>query len=327
MPEIGRPAINQKNPFSEVAMAPKREMPKQGKIGEEDAGESDRRQQVIEKVNGRQADPVFKKGPHNQIGKDEFLKLLSHQLQNQDPMNPMDQNKFAAELAQFSQLEQLSNLNSKFDAVIGTGATENKFYAASFLGKEVVTSGTSVELKEDGQKSEVLFNLSDNAFKTHVKIMDSKNNMVSEMWLDALPKGAQKIAWDGLQLDKAPARKGNYNIQIEAWNDKGDKLMAETKVKGTVESVFFENGETVMMVDGKKLFLRDVESFHLPDGEQKNLASKNNLGSLEQMRKSVQAGLPMNNNLPAVNAPAAKVNLGEEGIRSYQKQQNAPLGI
>ena len=49
------------------------------------------------------------------MGKDEFLKLLTVQLKNQDPMNPMEQGKMAAELAQFSQLEQLSNLNTSFD--------------------------------------------------------------------------------------------------------------------------------------------------------------------------------------------------------------------
>jgi hypothetical protein len=81
------------------------------------------------------------------------------------------------------------------------------------------------------------------------------------------------------------------------------------------------------MVDGKKLFLRDVESFHLPDGEQKNPASKKNLDSLEKLRKSVQSGLPMDNNLPVAPSSAAKLNLGDEGIKNYQKQQNAQMGM
>ena len=78
------------------------------------------------------------------MGKDEFLKLLTVQLQNQDPLKPVDQKKFAADLAQFSQLEQLANMNTKLDSMNENVPVESKFYGASFLGKIVTTSGSTI---------------------------------------------------------------------------------------------------------------------------------------------------------------------------------------
>ena len=108
MPEIGRPTTQQEMQYRQVTMGP-RSM--RGTKSEERI-----REDLINKATGyKPKDDLFKEGPHNQMGKDEFLKLLTFQLQHQDPMNPMDQGKMTGELAQFSQLEQLSNLNKKFE--------------------------------------------------------------------------------------------------------------------------------------------------------------------------------------------------------------------
>src|SRR5665647_423556 len=133
MPEIGRPSTPAEANYRNVQMAPK---------SLSGSGKSERqiREQIINKATGyKPKNELFKEGPHNEMGKDEFLKLLSFQLQHQDPMNPMDQSKFTGELAQFSQLEQLTNLNKKFDSMGQTKNLEDKFHAASFVGKKIVT--------------------------------------------------------------------------------------------------------------------------------------------------------------------------------------------
>ena len=91
---------------------------------------------------------------HNKMGKDEFLKLLTVQLNNQDPLKPVDQKKFAADLAQFSQLEQMANMNTKLESIQANKNAESKFYGASFLGKIVRTKGTTIE--HDGSGSPVM---------------------------------------------------------------------------------------------------------------------------------------------------------------------------
>src|SRR6187431_3188777 len=101
MPEMGRPISNQEMQYRQVTMGPK-------SLAGKGKSEAQMREELINKATGyKPKNEVYKEGPHNAMGKDEFMKLLTFQLQNQDPMNPMDQSKFTGELAQFSQLEQL----------------------------------------------------------------------------------------------------------------------------------------------------------------------------------------------------------------------------
>ena len=153
MPEIGRPISPQQAQYSQVTMGPK-------SLAGNKKSEAEIREAIINKATGyRPKNEIFKEGPHNQMGKDEFLKLLTTQLQHQDPMNPMDQSKMTGELAQFSQLEQLTSLNKKFDDQNKTKSMEDKFYAASFVGKKIVTTGSTINLKNSGDPGDVLFKL------------------------------------------------------------------------------------------------------------------------------------------------------------------------
>src|SRR6476660_6669842 len=141
MPEIGRPITPQQAQYSQVQMGPRT-------LAGGNKTEAEIKEALINKATGyKPKNELFKEGAHNQMGKDEFLKLLTFQLQHQDPMNPMDQSKMTGELAQFSQLEQLTALNKKFDEGNKTKSMEDKFYAASFVGKKVVTTGSTINLK------------------------------------------------------------------------------------------------------------------------------------------------------------------------------------
>jgi flagellar basal-body rod modification protein FlgD len=256
MPEIGRPVSNQELQYRQVQMAPK-------SLAGKGMSEAQQREALINKATGyKPKNELFKEGPHNQMGKDEFMKLLTFQLQNQDPMNPMDQSKFTGELAQFSQLEQLTNLNKKFDETNKTQGIQDKFYAASFVGKKVVTTGSSLDLKESGAEGDVLFKLDGHASKVLVRILDSKNNIAGEIWREGLSEGSHQVTWDGVALDGTPAVKGKYTVQVKAWTDMGEEIGARTEATGIVQSVTFDQGEPVLTVNGQKVYLRDVASFH-----------------------------------------------------------------
>ena len=262
MPEIGRPATPQQASYGQVTMGPKSLAGGKGK------SEAQIKEDLINKATGfKPKDGVFKEGPHNQMGKDEFLKLLTFQLQNQDPMAPMDQSKFTGELAQFSQLEQLSNLNKKYDDGNKTKAMQDKFYAASFVGKKVVTTGSTLNLKESGDTGNVLFKIDGDASKVMVRILDEKNNVMGEMWRDGMSRGSHEITWDGVALDGTPAVKGSYKSIVKAWDDMGNEIGTRTEATGTVQSVTFDEGEPVLSVDGQKVYLRDVVSFHTADSD------------------------------------------------------------
>jgi len=119
MPMIGKAGMESRNSYSDIAI--KRSEPNaqvvDPKIGDE-----------LNKMVGVKPEQRFvNKKDHETLGKDGFMKLLAHQLKNQDPMKPMDQKDFSSNLAQFSQLEQLTALNKKFDGMTANNDNEKRF--------------------------------------------------------------------------------------------------------------------------------------------------------------------------------------------------------
>src|SRR5690606_13977666 len=137
----------------------------------------------------------------------------------------------------------------------------DKFYAASFVGKRIVTAGTSLDLKNSGDPGEVLFKLDGPADKVMIRILDDKNNVSGEIWKERLSPGSHQVTWDGVALDGTPAVKGKYRVQVKAWDDMGNEVGTRTEATGIVESVTFEEGEPVLAVNNQKVYLRDVVSF------------------------------------------------------------------
>lgn len=310
--EMGRPISPQEMQYRQVTMGPKALGNGQGK------SEAQLRQEIIAKATGyKEKNPVFKEGPHNQMGKDEFLKLLTHQLQHQDPMNPMDGSKMTGELAQFSQLEQLANLNKKFDDMGQTRGMEDKFYAASFVGKKVVTAGSTLHLKNSGDPGDVLFKLDGDASKVMVRILDEKNNVMGEIWRDGMSRGAHQVTWDGVALDGSPAVKGNYRAQVKAWDQMGNEIGTRTEATGIVQSVTFDEGEPVLMVSGQRVYLRDVKSFHTGDATDQQMRGNAALEAAQATNSGLsEHNAPMLQSKNTVT-PAQAVNAYEESAGIY----------
>jgi flagellar basal-body rod modification protein FlgD len=271
MPEIGKP--QEANPFKNVQMNMGNRSNK--KKDKENVGEQ------LNKMAGVEGESKFvDRNSHNKMGKDGFLKLLTHQLQNQDPLKPMDQKQFAADLAQFAQLEQMTNMNSKFDNMQKAMPTENKFYGASFIGKAVQTKGTSVRVEENGKKIEVPFNLPQSAKKVLVRIYDKNNQLVGQVDRDSMGFGPQSVTWDAKGFDGYFVGKGDFRVEVRAWDETFNEFKGETKSSGLVTSVDFVGDETVLTLKGgKKVYLRDVDSFSSPEAAKNSAPGKNNAGA------------------------------------------------
>lgn len=291
MPEIGRPDFGGSNPFKKIAKAAPEEVEKAR------ANSNKRTETVGKKLNDiigyDDADQFVDRKNHNKMDKDAFLKLLSVQLQNQDPSKPMDQKQFSADLAQFSQLEQLTSMNEKLKGMGDNAPVENKFYGASFLGKKVLTTDSTLKYDGKGGAIDIPFYLPKNAENVLVRIYDSRNQMVSQFTAESMGRGSQSLRWDGHQLDGTPAVKDNYRIEVTGWDKQMDKFKGVTKAEGVVTGVAFEDGETVLTVDGdKKVFLRDAVSFSLAGNEKEsNVAHGQKLPAL---KKDVQASYNKN---------------------------------
>lgn len=332
MPQIGKPFNPSENAkrqaFRNVGIAQSQTRQENREIS---AREKER---LLNRITGYKPknDLIVDGKKHNKLGKDEFMKLLSAQLKNQDPLDPMKQDKMAAELAQFSSLEQLTNLNKKFDKFGRNDNVEDKFYGASFLGKEVVTTGSTMKHGGPGTQSDILFALPKPASKVLVRIFDSKNSMVGEIWKENVGRGNQTFTWDGYQLDKSEAISGDYRTQVMAWDEFSEPMEVKTKNTGVVESVFFENGETVLQVNGKKVFLRDVDSFHVPGTRSPDKKSEKEAlkEALKPKGPTLDQVLSRSNPAQANNAPKnfpiatdqqAKVNLKRANMnKAYQNE-------
>ena len=140
----------------------------------------------------------------------------------------------------------------------------------------------------------------------------------------------------GVQLDGAYSGKGEFTSAVFAWDNNAQPIEVKTKNTGVVESVFFENGETVLMVEGKKVFLRDVDSFHTPGALQHGTAKVQrapqvNVGAAMEAAipsQSAQAAVGANSvasNLPLASNNQAKVNLNKmknlNGMKAYKEAE------
>lgn len=328
MPTMGKPISAAENKYSNVTIAKK----SRNNVLTDDK----EKERLLNSLTGYKPknDLYADAKTKNKMGKDEFLKLLTHQLQNQDPLKPMEQKDMSAQLAQFSSLEQLTNLNTKFEKMQKNQGIEDKFFGASFLGKEIVTAGNSIEVKEDGATADVLYSLPAPAQKVLIRVFDQNNAMIGEMWKENVGRGSQNMTWDGVTLDGQPSQKGEYRVQVYAWDRNAEPLEVKSQVKGTVESVIMENGEAILMVDGRKVYLRDVQSFHMPGKSQITQAPSNLKGQQDQLAQALSnvqsapartrsAGNAATN-LPVAQGSNTKVNLNKAqqnaGIKTYGKQ-------
>lgn len=88
----------------------------------------------IDSIVSSNALPNGSQGPSSDLGKDDFLKLMLIQMRNQDPLNPMDNQAMLSQMAQFTSLEQMSNLNDSFSS---TASVQGSMHATQLLGKEI----------------------------------------------------------------------------------------------------------------------------------------------------------------------------------------------
>jgi flagellar basal-body rod modification protein FlgD len=161
----------------------------------------------------------------NELGKDAFLQMLVTQLRNQDPTNPLDSTQFAAQLAQFNTLEQLINLNERFDAmaqqqeVLGTGMTNT--LAASLTGKTVRVQTDQVAII-DGVPPKINFSIAGSAATVEVQILDANNQVIRTEKFRNLDGGDHTWNWNGRSDVGVKAPDGKYRVLVTAKNGETD---------------------------------------------------------------------------------------------------------
>ena len=186
---------------------------------------------------------------------DTFLQLLTTQLQNQDPMNPMDSNQFTQQLVEFSQVEQQINTNDNLQTLINQGSSTTGAYAVSYLGKAVTVSNGQAPLA-DGQ-AVWAYNLDTTAASTQLSVTDANGNVVYA-GAGETASGAHVFQWDGKNTNGTQLPDGTYKLTVTAKAADGSAVNTSVTSTGVVSEVDMTSGTPVLMVGPMPVNLTDV---------------------------------------------------------------------
>jgi flagellar basal-body rod modification protein FlgD len=193
---------------------------------------------------------------------DNFLKMLTTQLQYQDPMQPMDSAQFTNQLVMYSQVEQQISQTEKLSQLISLQKTNQTQTSLSFIGMDVEVEGKEFTL--DGKPVDFSYTLDEDADNAKLRILDSSGKVVQT--LKATTKsGRHELTWDGKTSEGTVAKKGEYSIDIVATVGKDkDPVSTSTSVFGRISGIETENGETKLLMGEVPVKMENVISAHKP---------------------------------------------------------------
>lgn len=196
--------------------------------------------------------------------RDQFLKLLTFQLKSQNPLKPYDNQEFAAQLAQFSQLEQLSDIRTLMEEQsrdnVLLSQTMSNAALPGLLGKNAKAFTSHLQL-EAGKEQELGVSLDFPAQAGKISILDSNGSEVKtiELRSSELRSGDNSIIWDGTDNNGDELPSGSYTFFADVVESNGNEYQAQTYTNGKIEAVRFKSDGTVLILNGMEISLADVK--------------------------------------------------------------------
>lgn len=210
-------------------------------------------------------------GSQQSVGKDDFLKLFVTKLRHQDPLNPMEDEAFIAQLAQFSSLEQLTNMNENLDASINwdvlNNQTINNSVAAQLIGNEVLAELNEVFLGSNNAPR-ISYDIPTEVASVTITVTDARGQIIRTLETDEATVGRNEIIWDGKDDHGERAPEGSYNISATAVDHDGGTVEPALSISGVVKGVVYRGGIAYLKLDGMEVALGDVREINSPDKEQ-----------------------------------------------------------
>lgn len=189
---------------------------------------------------------------------DTFLKLLTTQLQNQDPLSPADATKFTDQLVSYSQVEQQIATNTNLSSLISLSRAAAGANAVSYLGKQATTSGNTSALV-NGQAS-WNYSLPSDATNIQIKVVDASGTTVRTLTGDK-SVGKHDIVWDGKNSAGAQLQDGTYKLVVAATKADGSAMASSISGLGTITEIDMSGAEPVLFIGTRKLSLADITGF------------------------------------------------------------------
>ena len=182
------------------------------------------------------------------LGKQDFLKLLITQLRNQDPLNPLDQNQFLAQTAQFTSLENLQNISSQLAEMKALAQGQSLTQGASLLGKTATASGRDVTLTTSGATLDFT---AVTPGTIQFEILDAQNTVVRRLSTAVDTPGEYEVAWDGFDGAGQSLSPGTYHYRVVPLGG-AVAVAAQGTLAGmtpTANGVVYQLGDAIVRAD------------------------------------------------------------------------------
>lgn len=177
--------------------------------------------------------PTNKK-PEN-LGQADFMRLMTEQLKHQDPLKPLSNSEFIGQLAQFSTVQGISDLNTTVGGFTSALTGDQVLKGASLVGHSVLVPSKTIALPASGNASGLV--MSPGAGTVKFEIKDASGVVVDTVEVEATGKGETPYVWDGLKANGERAPAGAYSITAQHVASDGTGTELNTYVDATVESV------------------------------------------------------------------------------------------
>jgi flagellar basal-body rod modification protein FlgD len=187
---------------------------------------------------------------------DQFLQLLTTQLKNQNPLDPLDTNQFTQQLVQFASVEQQIKTNDNLTSLLASNKTASVTSAMGFVGAQVTADGTKSALKEGEAKWRLNAPRAGNATIT---IKDKNNSEVYSVER-VVTAGDQSFTWDGTTNGGQKAADGEYSIVIAAKDGSGQVMNVKSEISGIVDGVDVSGDSPILQIGGISLPVSSVKS-------------------------------------------------------------------
>lgn len=190
-----------------------------------------------------------------------FLKLLTTQLQNQDPLNPMDTSEYTQQLVQYSQVEQEMQQTGTLNDILSNLSSQGVSQASSFIGREVRFDSDTAGLKGDTPATWSYATTGKPTVLT-ATIKDSDGKVVKEVKLDPASEG--RFSWDGKMDNGSTAPDGAYTLSLTATDGKGADVPMTINAVGIVKDVVTDGQSVLLGVNGLRYSLQGLVAVSEP---------------------------------------------------------------
>jgi flagellar basal-body rod modification protein FlgD len=177
------------------------------------------------------------------LGGTDFLTLMLAQLKNQDPTSPVDSNTFLSQLAQLSEVQGITSLNTSFSTLSSSLSSSQALQASSLLGHQALVNSSTANLAAGGTMTGAV-NVPQTTSQVVLNVSDASGALVSQLNLGAQSAGLAGFSWNGLTSSGSQAPAGTYTLTAQYAGATSSSAAATTLVNGTVESVSMGAGST-----------------------------------------------------------------------------------